>query len=86
MSSLQLCDGDDCYKSENDVDYIYHIDFETKEYLKKHCEHWFNSSCDDVCQDCINEANMDYPNFFILDEYDNLSISKEYLENPEKLK
>lgn len=27
MSSLMLCDGDDCYQSENDTK-IYHIDFE----------------------------------------------------------
>jgi hypothetical protein len=79
-----LCDGDDCYQSENDTK-IYHIDFETKEFLKEHCKHWFNAY-EDICQDCIDQANMDYPNFFVFGKYNDISIGKEYLDNPNLLK
>ena len=85
MSSLKLCDCDDCYQTENDC-YVYHIDYETKEFLRKHCGHWFNGSYEDICQDCIDQTNMDYPDFFIIDEFGDLSISQKYLDNPELLK
>lgn len=84
MSCLKLCDGDDCYQSENDSQII-HIDHETKKFLYEHCSSWFNSNLDDICMDCIDQANMDYPNFFILNEYHNLSIGKKYIDNPQAL-
>lgn len=85
MSCLKICDSDDCYQSENDV-YIFHIDFETSQYLKKHCKSWFKWSFDDICQDCIDNINIDYPDFFIIDNIQDLSIGKDYISNPELLK
>jgi len=85
VSSLKLCDSDDCYQSENDTT-IYHIDFETKEFLKEHCSSWFKFSFDDICKDCVDNINIDYPNFFIIDKYSDLSINKNYLDYPELLK
>lgn len=84
MSSLRLCDADDCYQSENDCG-VYHIDKETEDFLRKHCSYWMKSSYDDICEDCIDNINTDYPNFFIFDEYDRLTISQGYITNPELL-
>ena len=85
MSSLKLCDADDCYQTENDC-YVYHINRETADFLKEHCSHWFKSSFDNICQDCIEQTNIDYPNFFIVDNYNDLIISEKYLDNPLLLK
>lgn len=83
MSCLKLCDSDDCYQTENDAD-IYHIDWETEQFLREHCSHWFNGSFNDICECCIEETNVDYPGFYVINDGD-LSISKEYLNNPKLL-
>lgn len=83
MSCLKLCDSDDCYQTENDVD-IYHIDWETEQFLREHCKHWFNGSFNDICMDCIEGTNIDYPGFYVINDGD-LSISKEYLNNQKLL-
>jgi len=85
MSCLKLCDSDDCYQSENDAR-ILHIDYETQEFLKEHCKSWMNGHYDDICMDCINNTNIDYPDFFIVDDCMDLSIGKMYIENPELVK
>ena len=85
MSSLKLCDNDDCYQTENDC-YVYNIDSETTDFLKQHCSHWFKSRFDDICKDCIDQTNIDYPDFFFIDSYGDLSIGKKYLDNPFLLK
>ena len=85
MSCLELCDGDDCYQSENDAR-IFHIDFETKQFLQEHCKLWMNSSCDHICNDCVDNTNIDYPDFFIIDDSMDLSIGNMYIDNPELVK
>lgn len=85
MSSLSLCDGADCYQTENDCD-VYHIDNETEKFLREHCRHWMNGSYYHICQDCIDSTNNDYPEFFMIDEMNDLYINDKYLDNPELLK
>ena len=85
MSSLSLCDGNDCYKTENDCE-VHHVDDKVEKFLKMYCSNWMNGSYDDICQDCIDSVNEDYQEFFIFDEYDGLCISDKYLQNPELLK
>lgn len=85
MSSLKLCDSEECCHTENDCK-IYDIDCDTKEFLKEHCKSWFNYSCDDVCRDCVDNINFDYNGFFIIDKYSDLSIGQKYLDNPSLLK
>ena len=85
MSSLSWCDGSDCCKSENDCE-IYHIDRETEDFLKENVPYWMNGSYNDICKDCIDQTNIDYPDFFIIDESNNLSINKKYIDNPNLVK
>jgi len=85
MSCLRLCDSNDCYQSENDSP-IFHIDYETSEFLKEHLGYWMNGSCDDICKDCIENTNIDYPEFFTIDEMQNLTIGEKYLSSPELAK
>jgi len=81
MSCLRICDSDDCYQSENDVE-MYHIDYETAEFLRGYsCSSWFNEF-DDICQDCIDNVNDDYSYFFVFDENEALKIGEKYLNNP----
>lgn len=80
MSCLKLCDSEDCYQSENDC-HVYHIDLETAIFLEENVSHWM-SAYDDICKDCVENTNIDYPEFFIIDEMNNLSISEKYINNP----
>ncbi len=80
MSKLILCDGDDCYQSENEVQ-MFSIDDKTREFLQTYCSNWTKYHCEDICQDCIDQANNDYENFFIIKDY-LLNIGQEYIDNP----
>ncbi|MDX8383429.1 MAG: hypothetical protein R8M45_05065 [Ghiorsea sp.] len=81
MSSLKLCDSDDCYKSENDCR-VFSIHGETKRFLKMYCKTWFQlMPISDICQDCIDNANADYEGFFEVDGY-SLKIGSKYINDP----
>jgi hypothetical protein len=84
MSSLQLCDGDDCFNTENDRK-IYNISGKTREFLRTHCQFWFNFYIKDICQDCIDCANADYEGFFVIDDNGSLRIGDEYIAHPSLL-
>jgi len=84
MSCLRLCDVNDCYNSENN-NTLYHIDYETAEFLKGSDLSSLFNDFDDICNECIDTINEDYPEFFIRDRYNNMSIGKKYINNPNLL-
>jgi len=85
MSSLSLCDGDDCHQTENDCD-VFHIDNDVEKFLKMHFSHSMNGSYCDICQDCIDSLNNDYLEILLIDESGDLYVNDKYLQNPELLK
>ena len=81
MSTLKYCDCEDCYQSENDSK-IYNIDSKSRIFLLEYCRSWMNYSCDDICEDCIEQINEDYESFFIKDKYLDYTINRKYINNP----
>ena len=84
MSSLTLCDGEDCCNSENDCK-IYYITSEMEDRINAlHISRWFDYTRDDLCKECVDQSNIDYPGLFIVDKHNKLSISDKYVYNREK--
>lgn len=80
MSCFRLCDGDDCSNTENDG--VYHIDYETGQYLEaNHTSAFKGTVFDDICDDCISYINEDYKEDYpllVVTGRSDLSINKNF--------
>ena len=84
MSSIKLCDSEDCYQTENDCR-IYSVSIWMRQKVEElHITNWFKTPYKDICQDCIDQANVDYPDLFLLDCINNVYINDKYQYNKEK--
>ena len=83
MSSLRYCDRDDCSVTEDDTT-VYAINADTEKFLKRHFRDCFNAF-EDICSDCVDELNEDYPDMLLDDGSCNLYVNQKYLDNPELL-
>jgi len=83
MSSLRYCDCDDCSVTEDDTT-VYAINADTEKFLKQHFRSCFNTF-EDICKDCVDILNEDYPDMLLDDGSCNLYVNQKYLDNDELL-
>ncbi len=83
MSSLRYCDRDDCSVTEDDTT-VYTISTDTEKFLKQHFRDCFNAF-ENICSDCIDILNEDYPDMLLDDGSCNLYVNQKYLDNNELL-
>ena len=83
MSSLRYCDCEDCSVTEDDTT-VYSINADTEKFLKRHFRSCFNAF-EDICKDCVDILNEDYPDMLLDDGSCNLYVNQKYLDNDELL-
>ena len=83
MSSLRYCDRDECSVTEDDTT-VYAINADTEKFLKRHFRSCFNAF-EDICSDCVDILNEDYPDMLLDDGSCNLYVNQKYLDNDELL-
>jgi len=79
MSSLRYCDRDECSVTEDDTT-VYAINADTEKFLKRHFRSCFNAF-EDICSDCVDILNEDYPDMLLDDGSCNLYVNQKYLDN-----
>ena len=81
MSTMALCDCEDCYNNEI-RNHIYPINTIEQKFLQKHRDFWFKVYIEHICDDCMLNINEDYKDFFIIEKFNKMSINKEYINHP----